>query len=229
MFKATFVNIDNLLRSYKISFDADGVLINSGEAVVSAFNNLFSTNYAPKDVYEWDAIARWAEKEGLNEDSAMKINQKLWTDPEILYASPPILGAVEFTKKLYEQGSDFSIITSRIPELRKCTFDWFEKWMPWVKPEKINIRKNTKILRNMFKVDKINELGIKIHFEDEPKQTTTILEETPACVVFMSYTRKSLNVCNTRAIEVPTEDHRIPDMHTVYKHLSSKNLYVAQY
>ena len=57
MSQVSFINIDELLKTYKLSFDADGVLINSGVPVIEAFNKLFKTDHKPEDVRGWFAIA----------------------------------------------------------------------------------------------------------------------------------------------------------------------------
>ncbi len=230
MSKTIFVDIDQILKTSKISFDADGVLVNSGAAVIDVFNDLFKTDYGSKDVYGWFAIAEWAILAGASEEEALDLNERLWTDPEILFKSPPIPGAVEFTRKIYQENSDFSVITSRLPSLRESTIAWFQKWMPWIRPEKINIREDSRIHGDDFKVNRIKESNVRIHFEDQPDHAKMILDKTNACVVFMPYIKELLNLSNDRLIQIlPANNPKTPNFRQTYEALRSQNLYVAQY
>ncbi|MGB6882018.1 MAG: hypothetical protein WBD86_01835 [Microgenomates group bacterium] len=229
MFKMRFVNIDELLRTYKLSFDGDGILINSGIAVIQAFNNLFGTDHRLEDAHGWFVIAEWAMMAGASESEALELNVRLWTDPAILIKSPPMPGAVEFTKKLYEQGADICVATSRIPKLRETTLNWFKKWMPWIKQEKINIRTNNDVNGEIFKANVINQLGVRIHFEDDLEHARNILDRTNARVVFMPYTKEVFNIASNRVFQISILDDQIPDLWDAYRQLRSKDVYVAQY
>lgn len=227
MSRVSFINIDELLKTYKLSFDADGVLINSGVPVIEAFNKLFKTDHKPEDVRGWFAIAEWAVATGITEDEALEINEKLWTDPDILSKSPPMPGAVEFTRKLHEQGINLTVVTSRIPKLKENTINWFRKWMPWI--ERVYIRESKNIAGEIFKTEVINKLGVKVHFEDGLDHTKLILDRTEACVVFMPYTKEVFSTNSNRIIQILTEDNKIPNLWHAYQQLKDKNVYVAQY
>lgn len=229
MSRVSFINIDKLLKTYKLSFDGDGVLINSRAPVVKAFNQLLKTDYKEEDLNSWAAIFEWAMKAGLNKDEAFKLDRKLWTDPAILLASPPMSGAVEFTRSLYEQGIDTPVITSRTSELRESTSNWFKKWMPWIGREKIHIRTNNDLTGKMFKAEMVGRLGVGIHFEDDPKHTKIVLDRTKARVVFMPYTKEVLNTNSNRLIQISTQDNKLPNLWQTYQQLKDKNIYVAQY
>lgn len=227
MSRVSFINIDELLKTYKLSFDADGVLINSRAPVVEVFNKLLKTDYKLEDVNSWRAIFKWAMKAGLNKDEAYKLDRKLWTDPDVLFKSPPIPGAVEFTRKLYEQGISLTVVTSRIPKLKESTVGWFRKWMPWI--EQVYIRESKDIPGEVFKAEAIKQLGSRVHFEDDPVHTESILDRTEACVIFMPHIKKAPNSSSNRIIQVFTEDNKIPNLWHIYQQLKDKNVYVAQY
>ncbi len=227
MSRVSFINFDELLKTYKLSFDADGVLINSGVPVIKAFNKLFKTDHKPEDVRGWFAIAEWAVAAGSTEDEALDLNEKLWTNPDILSKSPPMPGAVEFTRKLHEQGINLTVVTSRIPKLKENTIDWFRKWMPWI--ERVYIRESKNIAGEIFKTEVINQLGARVHFEDGLDHTKLILDRTEACIVFMPYTKEVFSTNSNRIIQILTEDDKIPNLWHAYQQLKDKNVYVAQY
>lgn len=227
MSQISFINIDELLRTYKLSFDADGVLINSRAPVVKVFNKLLKTDYKQEDVNSWRAIFKWAMKAGLNKDEAFKLDRKLWTDPEILFKSPPMPGAVEFTRKLHEQGIKLTVATSRIPKFKESTIDWFRKWMPWI--EQVYIRENKDIPGEVFKAEAVKQIGSRVHFEDDPVHAKSILDRTEACVVFIPHIKEIPNFNSNRVIQISTKSNEIPNLWHVYQQLKDKNVYVAQY
>ncbi|MCK4588490.1 HAD family phosphatase [Candidatus Woesebacteria bacterium] len=227
MSRVSFINIDELLKTYKLSFDADGVLINSRAPVVKVFNKLLKTDYKQEDLNSWTAIFKWAMKAGLNKDEAFKLDRKLWTDSNILFESPPMPGAVEFTRKLHEQGIKLTVATSRIPKFKESTIDWFRKWMPWI--EQVYIRENKDIPAEVFKAEAVKQIGSKVHFEDDPIHAKSILDRTEARVVFMPHIKKIPNFNSNRVIQIFTKSSEIPNLWHVYQQLKDKNVYVAQY
>ena len=164
---------------------------------------------------------------GITEDEALEINEKLWTDPDILSKSPPMPGAVEFTRKLHEQGINLTVVTSRIPKLKESTIDWFRKWMPWI--ERVYIRESKNIAGEIFKTEVINQLGVRVHFEDGLDHTKHILDKTEACVVFIPYTKEVFSTSSNRIVQISIEDNKIPNLWHAYQQLKDKNVYVAQY
>ncbi|TEU01709.1 hypothetical protein E3I18_02470 [Candidatus Woesebacteria bacterium] len=227
MSQVSFINIDELLKTYKLSFDADGVLINSRAPVVKVFNKLLKTDYKQEDLKSWTAIFEWAMKAGLDKDEAYKLDRKLWTDPDVLFKSPPMPGAIELTRKLHEQGIRLTVATSRAPKLKESTVGWFRKWMPWI--EQVYIRESNDIPGEVFKAEAVKQLGSRVHFEDDPVHTESILDRTEACVVFMPYMKEVSITSSNRIIQVSTEDNKIPNLWHIYQQLKDKNVYVAQY
>jgi len=92
MSQVSFINIDELLKTYKLSFDADGVLINSRAPVVKIFNKLLKTDYKQEDLNSWTAIFEWA----MNRDLLrLKAEMSLFNANRIL--SEDRLGGLKWT------------------------------------------------------------------------------------------------------------------------------------
>lgn len=97
----------------------------------------------------------------------------------------------------------------------------------WV--EKLYIRESKDIAGEVFKTEVINQLEVRVHFEDGLDNVKLILDRTKACVVFMPYTKEVFSSNSNRIIQISTEDNKIPNLWHAYQQLKDKNLYVAQY
>lgn len=166
-------------RNTKISFDIDGVLAFSAVPVLKKFNSLFGTDKKPAELEDWNIVCRWAKEQGLTNEQALKI-QQLWYDPEILFQSPPIPGAIALMRRLYEAGIKPLIISSRTSSCAQSTKDWFKLYMPFVDPDTINVpQTDVREERKLFKVGTIARHGITLHFEDSLEDIETILNMSP--------------------------------------------------
>lgn len=174
---------ETLFNNAPIGLDFDGVLTDSAVPVVQKFNKIFKTSYQPKEMDQWDALVDWAVKKGRSFKVAKKICDKLWTDPDILSKAPAVAGAIGFTQFLVQQKIPFSIISSREPHLKKCTTNWISRQMPWVDTQKIYLRthdeKSNSTDGATFKAVKINDLGIRLHFEDSSEHAEKIIGLSP--------------------------------------------------
>ena len=75
----------------------------------------------------------------------------------------------------------------------------------------------------------INQLGVRVHFEDDLEHVKLILDRTKACVVFIPYTKEVFNTNSNRVIQILTENNKVPNLWHAYQQLKDKNVYVAQY
>ena len=99
--------------------------------------------------------------------------------------------------------------------------------MPWI--EQVYIRESKDIPGEVFKAEAIKQLGSRVHFEDDPVHTESILDRTEACVVFMPHIKRISNFNNNRVIQISTKSNDIPNLWHIYQQLKDKNVYVAQY
>ncbi len=203
-------------RKIKIGLDVDGVLAMSVEPVVERFNKDFKTSYKPKDFTGWNSVAGWVVKQGLTQEKAIEYEHFLWTDPEILFKSPPGIGTKEFIKAVIKNKIDFYVITSRIPSLRDSTISWFGKNLPLVSKEKIYINQNSLVSGDVFKKETIGKLEISLHIDDSPEHSKAIVEETSASVILLSYPNLDNNYKHSKLFRL-SKPRRIANLRDVHK------------
>lgn len=183
-FDSIFKRIDS---SHRISFDADGVLIDSATPVVKEFNKNFGTSFAVKDIDGWDSVKDWAILKGVAKNDAEKFNYNIWTNPNLLEQAKPLPGSLEIYRKLLNKSRyPIPIITVRNHHLREVTFDWFKRYLPEVPKKWIIMREDAEISGNTFKIDKIKELKIDWHFDDSFEVMSLITEklaDTNVCFI----------------------------------------------
>jgi hypothetical protein len=207
---------EHFFKNERPSTDFDGVLVNSRKVVVEEFNRMFGTTYSEKDIHQWAAITRWAIELGYSKEEAREIDDYLWYQrPDLLFMAPPIGGALEFTRWFAERGIILPIITSRTPDLKDCTITWVEKWMDWISPDQVMIRRNNEMSGEIFKVWMINLLDRGIHFEDALAHTKMIFGYTDSKVVLLSNSLVLDHYPKDRLIRVPGEDGGIPNLVSV--------------
>lgn len=170
-------------------------------------------------MHTWFAITEWAKKLGLDEETARQLDIGLWTDPDILIQAPLLPAAYELFRKVHEFGQKPPVITTRIANLKKCTFDWFGNWMTFVEPDQIHIRDDDSENKEKFKARKIRELGVDIFFEDAVEATKVILQETEARVILVPTAGSKDVGDNPRLIKFSLEPNW-PTMETIAKSLN---------
>lgn len=190
-----------------VGLDADQILIRSEVPVVKEFNSIFKTSYTVEEL-GWESISEWLINLKFSEIDARNMDEYLWTDPDILFDSPPVPGGREVYRALEQLGKEQHIVTSRPPRLEEITRKWFSIWMPWIPQERIHINKDKNVSGREFKAAKINELGLPVFFDDSEGQARVILERTKA--------HKPHVVLVTSKYDVGKFDHqrliRIPSM-----------------
>ena len=201
-----FERIDPLL---KVSFDLDGVIINSALPVVGKFNELFGTNYLPSNINNWNSLENLAVKKGVSKDEAKELSFNLWTDPYLLSLSEPVPGSIEFYRKLAKFSKrEIPFITVRNCGLREVTFSWMKKYLPEVPEKLINMRDDKEIGGDDFKIGKLKELNIDWHFEDSLEVMNLIISNFKKTkVVYISYAPTEIpldKITRKRSIVVPS-------------------------
>lgn len=190
-----------------VGLDADQILIRSEVSVLQEFNSLFKTSFRPEDS-DWGSVIEWLTARGFSRPDAEVYDEYIWTDPDILFNSPPVPGGREAYRVLETMGKEIHIITSRIPSLEKITRLWFSQWMFWVSQERIHINSNPSLVGREFKAKKISELGLGVFFEDSPEHARKILDNTDAFVVLVSSKKGSANFeyqgPNERLVRIPS-------------------------
>lgn len=119
-------------KSFKIVVDVDGIVTDTLAYWLDVIAKRTGIVAKVEDIKVWElhknpALAGVAPKD---------IYPRL-QDPGFIFGIPPIKGAVEFCKKLQDDGHQVFFVTARhgkqsMPE----TIEWFEHHMPWVNIEK---------------------------------------------------------------------------------------------
>ncbi len=196
---------EKIKTNQKISFDADGVLIDSATQVVNEFNKRFETTYRVKDIKDWNSISNWAIKKGTSKEDAEKLNFDMWTNPDLLYRAKPMPGSLEIYRSLLNI-SDFPIpiITVRNLYLREVTFDWFNRYLPEVPKKWINIRESNEIKGNDFKIKKISDNDIKWHFDDSAEIMALVLKKLRKTNMFFITNSSAVKPRKDRVVVIPS-------------------------
>lgn len=166
-----------------IKWDLDQVLARSEDAVKKAFDEIVGTNYylEGRRIDCRRALTAWAFADGvLSEEAAMQLEDELWVSPEVLLQSPPNEELQIYSRLAHAKGKKQGVVTSRIPELRNISFDWLEKYYPWISKENIFIRneENLKESGSVYKANVLARLGAGAFFEDTAAHVEEILART---------------------------------------------------
>mgnify|MGYP001558754396 FL=1 len=167
------------------SIDHDGTIADSRTSVTNEFNKTYKTNYKVAELNHWNAVKDWCNEIGKSDDEANEIEHNLWYTPDALLKAEPIPGAIEFLRELFIRKINFTINSSRIPELRESTIAWYQKYAPFIEPE--NIKTGMPDIDGLVtKVNRINAVRSAIHIEDVPEHARSVLKYTHAYVILMS-------------------------------------------
>lgn len=180
------LHFNELLKGKKISFDVDGVKVDTAALAVKLYNKRFNDNKKKSDLAEFYIITNWIKAFIRNETKATEEAIRIWNDEIVLSKSKPVQGASMVSRLLADSKSvDVHYITSRPGFTRKITLDWFAKWLPWVSGSTIHISKIVDGLQSDFKVETIRNLGIDIHFEDSIEHAEKIVAKVPSVKVIL--------------------------------------------
>lgn len=190
-----------------ISFDIDGVIVDTAASAVKLFNKRFGQNKNTKDLKKFFIVYEWINKLLNDEKVALQEAIEIWNDKDVLAKSPPIKGAQKLTEMLLKEGHEVHYITSRPSYVKQITLDWFEKWLPWVQTDSIHISSDSHGLQRSFKVEMIKVMKPDIHFEDSLEHAGDISKASPGTKVIM--VRQPWNYGTTK---VPSEGVIMPNV-----------------
>lgn len=149
-----------------ISWDLDQILSKTEEPVKEAFDAEFGTNYKIRKIDRWRALTAWAVYDRvLSEKEASRIEDRLWSNPDILLQAPPVEIMRRYSRSAHNLGLDQFVVTSRPPELKPSTFKWLSIHYPWIPSQNILIRRDSRIDGDGFKVLSVSGLTPNVHFD----------------------------------------------------------------
>ena len=113
------------MNKYTIFIDSDDTLGNCIGEVLKRANAEYGTNYTKEDITEWDLANVFPDK-----------NMRKYFDEEgFFYSLEPLEGAIEYTKKLSDEGYELMVLTASPINGFKDKALWLKKYFPHI-PEK---------------------------------------------------------------------------------------------
>lgn len=167
-------------RVKKIVYDLDNTLGDAEEVVKIEFDNIFGTNYRERRINRFDALSLWAQEDGVTTfKHAQKVEERLWTDRELLSKILPYPEMQEYSRKAAELGIFQFIDTSRTGRLRKPTFNWTGIHYPWIPQVNVKITRRRNVRYDIeHKTKTIVEIGPDFVVDDNPEHILIALRST---------------------------------------------------
>ena len=171
-------------------YDNDGIFSDTSKEVYKRFSEKHGIPVKTSDINGWTYLTDVARNAGLTEDAINHAEDDFYS-PEVLEKSQSILyvkPVIQKTLKHYGPERNF-ILTSRNPEFKDVTLNWFERRFPEIKPENILIRSNGDNLGGAeFKIQKLKEIASKapwvVFIDDALKFVQAAIEaDIPNCLV----------------------------------------------
>lgn len=152
----------------KINWDIDQVISESEKPVKIYFDLLAGTNISDEILVDgWNPISEIVNRKKLLDiNKAIQIEERLWTDPDVLLAAEPNYPLRRFSLQAYWHGIQQSVTTSRIPAFEHTTSEWVTKYFPWIPVELIMQSKAPDPGGNSFKLREVLRIAPEVHFED---------------------------------------------------------------
>jgi hypothetical protein len=141
-------------------YDIDGILANSTKVVYRKFTEKTGIFADPLEMNNFHHLTNLAKSANLNKDSVEHAEDD-WYDPKVLSLSQKFLyitPVVEKTLSFYGRDRNF-VLTSRNPDLKQSTLEWFSRKYPEFNPNNILIRDNHNIDPADFKVRNLKILS----------------------------------------------------------------------
>ncbi len=176
-----------------VSFDHDGTIADSRQLVTDQFNLEFGTKHEAHEMRSWNVVYEWGVDIGMSSNEAMETNNRLWYSPDILFKAKPVKAAIEFLEKAYQLKSDIVIASSRTPNLLESTVEWYRKYAPFIKPEKVIVGLPDMHDGAVSKAVMVQLLKRKMHVEDVPAHAKLILQHSTSTRVFLLSNDNSLD------------------------------------
>lgn len=202
--KVELLKAAELLKNAKyIGFDADQILLNSKVPVVNEINRIFETNYREDVIDCWEAVIHLAIRHGMSSEEAEEFNRMIWDSPVVLGASVPCRGAIPLTLKLAASGKDLMVATSRPYTLENETYCSIAEDFPWIKPEKIFIRKKRDRRKGVvFKAHTIKVQKPDVFVDDSIGQAPIILLAAECKLILVNRNEWDENLDPLRVIRI---------------------------
>lgn len=211
------------LEGKTITFDIDGVLSNSGLAVVNDFNYIFKTNRIAKEITHWNSIKCWAMDLGKSDEEAKEIEKSLWFRPEVIGKAEPVPGAYSLLRSLWKADVNMKFITSRPSNLNDVTKEFFDKHFSFIDLDNVISNPMDDLGEaSKFKIKKIAEISPIYHIEDSPTQINAIIKAAKHTHVIAVPNTYNMDIVESRRVTVSRRLENTPNLWPVYLLLADK-------
>lgn len=221
--------VTKVLENSVVSFDIDGVEINSATPAVNKFNKIFNTVYTIDDLKTYWAMADLVKKANLTIEDPRSYAINLWNSEDVFKDAPPASGAWLLGNYLRQSQLNIHRITSRPSHMAEVTLGWYAAKMPWVDRNLIHIQENSSFIRDksqlaLHKIETINKLGVQFHFEDSYEEAEAIVANTNAKVILVPASWNSDYKNPKRGIIIPSSrfNRSIPTLVSVFLDLHGR-------
>ena len=111
---------------------------------------------------------------------------------------------------------NFIINSSRIPELRESTVNWYKIHAPFVEPSRI--RTGMSGFEGLAtKINRISDARRHLHIEDVPEHGRAILDYTHAHVILLSNSDDLKDIKSNRLTQIKGSPGEMPDFWDINK------------
>ena len=141
-------------------YDIDGILANSTKVVYGKFTEKTGIFANPTEINNFHHLTNLAKRANLSEEMVMHAEDD-WYDSKVLDLAQKFLyitPVVNKTLSFYGRDRNF-VLTSRNPDLKESTLDWFSRKYPEFNPNNILIRDSHNINSVDFKVNNLRILS----------------------------------------------------------------------
>ncbi len=208
-----------------ISFDIDGVIVDSASNAIKLYNKRFNQNKKVINLKKFFILFDWLTDILKDKNIAAEEAIKIWNDEEVLSQSKPIPGARKLLKILTSKGYQVRFVTSRPGSVRLITLNWFKKWLPWIPEESIHISSSTAGLQRSFKSKTIGLIKPLIHFEDSIEHISDIILASPKTRIILVRQPWNYNITEVfpKTVFVPVGPGVMKNVMSSYNHYLSKH------
>lgn len=177
-----FINLN--IYGLQIDWDLDQTLEITEDPMKFAVDVEHNTKFFERRVDGWDSISKWLTEGGiLDVDAAIKYEQTLWTNKDLVMMGPPNKPLRRLSYIANQRGIPQSVTTIRDPSLSEVTYKWLDEYFRWIPKDKINQKMNRRISGHAYKTETILKMYRKnpalIHIDDDFRVVKTLAEVAP--------------------------------------------------
>jgi uncharacterized HAD superfamily protein len=172
-----------VLENSVVSFDIDGVEVNSAVTAITKLNNTLHIKYKTCNLTSYSAMVDLIKVADGTIEDPRSFAVKLWNSEDVLKDAPPASGAWLLGNYLRQSQLNIHRISSRPSHVAEVTFEWYATKMPWIDQNGPSDGDRAQLASH--KIDTIRKLGVQYHFEDSFEEAEAIVENTNAKVVLV--------------------------------------------